>query len=295
MHWNPDPLMLQLGQLAVFWYGFLFTCGLFATIWMGHRFFVERGLEERHASNMTFWLIAGLFIGAHLGELFFYNWDAFMAKPAIVFDPRIGLSSHGGAVGVITVVLVYARVYRIDVHRLSDAVTLAAVWLFPFIRTGNFMNSEVVGRPTDMPWGVVFVQLGESQARHPSQLYEAALGVTLIVSSFYVHRRYRHRLRKGVTSHLILGSYFAIRFLLEFFKERQAVSPDFPLNMGQLLSAPGALAFGALVWFRRPILVEPGSEDAADPRPEGATDPIGAAPDADGASADEDAADDDAE
>jgi len=278
MHWNPDPLMLQIGPLFVFWYGFLFTCGLFATIWVGHRVFVARGLEERHASNLTFWLVAGLFLGAHLFELLFYNWAAFMADPAILFDPRIGLSSHGGAVGVISAVLLYARAYRIDTYRLADAVTLAAVWLFPFIRTGNFMNSEVVGRPTTMPWGVVFEQLGESQARHPSQLYEAALGVALIITATVLHRRYRHRLRKGVTSFLLLGVYFTLRFGLEFFKERQAVSPDFPLNMGQLLSLPGALAFGFVLWRRRPLWVEPGDPEAADPRPVGATEPIGAPP-----------------
>ena len=276
MHWNPDPMMLQIGQLYVFWYGFLFTCGLFATIWMAHKYCVERGLEERHASNITFWLMAGLFIGAHLFELFFYNWAAFMANPAILFDYRIGLSSHGGAVGVISVVLIYARLYRIDVYRLSDVITLAAVWLFPFIRVGNFMNSEVVGRPTTMPWGVVFEQLGESQARHPSQLYEAALGVCLIVTATVLHRKYRHRLRKGVTSFGLLGVYFAIRFCLEYFKERQAVSPDFPLNMGQLLSLPGAAAFGFVLWRRRPLMVEPGSDEAADPRPPGSTTPIGA-------------------
>ncbi len=275
MHWNPDPLLFQLGKLFVFWYGLLFTCGLFATIWVGHRVFVQRGLQERHASNLTFWLIAGLFIGAHLFELFFYNWGAFVANPIIILDPRIGLSSHGGAVGTVLAGILYTRLYRLDFHRVADAVMLAAVWLFPFIRVGNFINSEVVGRPTDMPWGVVFEATGEAQARHPSQLYEAALGISLIIFGTVLHRRYRHRLRKGATFFIILGGYFALRFGLEFFKERQAVSPQFPLNMGQLLSLPGAVICGALLWRRRPVVVEAGDPEASDPRPPGSTTPLG--------------------
>lgn len=278
MHWNPDPVMLRVGALAVYWYGFLFTAGLFATVWMGHRFFVERGLEEKHASNLTFWLLAGLFIGAHVIDVVFYNWSTFVANPAVLFDFRFGLSSHGGAIGVISALYLYARLYRLDFHRVADAITLAAVWLFPFIRVGNFINSEVVGRVTDVPWGVVFEGVGLLQPRHPSQLYEAALGTTLIITGMWLHRRHRHRLRKGATSYLLLGSYFTVRFLLEFFKDHQVVAEQglpLGLNMGQLLSLPGAVIFGALLWWRRPLLVPAGDPEASDPRPPGSKALIG--------------------
>lgn len=280
MHWNADPVMLRLGALTIYWYGFLFTLGLLATVWMAHRFFVERGLEEKHASNLTFWTLAGLFLGAHVIDVVFYNWSTFVANPAVLLDFRFGLSSHGGAIGVISALLLYARLYRLDFHRLADAITLAAVWLFPFIRTGNFINSEVVGRPTDMPWGVVFESVGLYEPRHPSQLYEAALGITLIATGMWLHRRHRHHLRKGATSYLLLGSYFTVRFMLEFFKDHQTDAEDglpFGLTMGQLLSLPGTVIFGALVWWRRPLVVEPGSPDAADPRPPGSTHLIGEA------------------
>ncbi len=282
MHWDVSPVMLQLGGLTIFWYGFLFTLGLLATVFFGHRVFVLRGLEERHASNLTFWTIAGLFLGAHVFDVVFYNWSAFIENPAILLNLRHGLSSHGGAVGVVVAVLAYARLYRLDFHRFADGVLLAAVWLVPSIRLGNFFNSEVVGLPTDMPWGVVFVQLGETQARHPVQLYEATMGVGLLVLSSWLHRRHRHRLRKGATIYIVLGSYFAIRTVLELFKERQAISPDFPLTMGQLMSLPGAMICGFMLWWRRPVVVPLGDPDAGDPRPLGATAPIGAPePDAD--------------
>jgi phosphatidylglycerol:prolipoprotein diacylglycerol transferase len=275
VHWNADPVMLRLGDLTVFWYGFLFTAGLFATVWMGHRFFVERGLEEKHASNLTFWLLSALFIGAHVLDVVVYNWATFIANPAVLLDFRFGLSSHGGAIGVITTLFLYARLYRLDFYRFADAVTLAAVWMFPFIRMGNFINGVVVGRPTTMPWGMIFDATGLPEPRHPSQLYEVALGTTLIITGMWLHRRWRHRLRKGSTSFLLLGGYFAVRFLLEFFKERQSESDGLPLVLGQLLSLPGAVIFGALLWWRRPLLVAAGDPEAADPRPPGATALIG--------------------
>lgn len=275
MHWNADPVMLRWGALAVYWYGFLFTAGLFATVWMAHRFFVERGLEEKHASNLTFWLLSGLFLGAHVLDVVVYNWSTFVAHPAVLFDFRFGLSSHGGAIGVISALWIYARLYRLDFYRVADAITLAAVWLFPFIRVGNFINSEVVGRPTDMPWGVIFDAVGLAEPRHPSQLYEAALGTTLIITGMWLHRRWRHRLRKGATSFLLLGGYFTVRFGLEFFKERQSESDGFALVLGQLLSLPGTVIFGGLLWWRRPLLVAAGDPEASDPRPPGSKALIG--------------------
>jgi phosphatidylglycerol---prolipoprotein diacylglyceryl transferase len=177
VHWYADPVMLRLGAVTVYWYGVLFTAGLFATVWMGHRFFVERGLEERHASNLAFWLLGGLFLGAHVLDVVVYNWQTFVADPSVLLDIRFGLSSHGGAIGVISALFLYAKLYRLDFYRFADAVTLAAVWLFPWIRVGNFINGEVVGRPTDLPWGVIFHVTGLPEPRHPSQLYEAALGI----------------------------------------------------------------------------------------------------------------------
>jgi len=251
--------MLQFGSFAIAWYGFFFALGLLVTIWVGHRVFVQRGLEEKHASNLTFATIAGLFIGAHLFDVFFYNFDKFLIDPSIVLDPRRGLSSHGGAAGVVLAMVIYARVMKLEFHRVADGVILAAIWLIPAVRMGNFFNSEVVGRPTSLPWGIIFTNAGLPTPRHPSQLYEVLMGVVIISFAFWLHRR-RNRVRVGATFYLTLGIYFSIRFLLEYFKEYQAISPSFPLTMGQMLSLPGAAAcFGAL-WVIKPIFREPGAE-----------------------------------
>lgn len=248
--------MFQVGPFAVAWYGFFFALGLLITIWMGHRVFVQRGLEEKHASNLTFATIAGLFIGAHLFDVFFYNWDKFLADPSIVLDPRRGLSSHGGAAGVILAMVIYSRAMRLDFHRVADGVILAAVWLIPTVRLGNFFNSEVVGRVTDVPWGVVFLNKELLEPRHPSQLYEALMGVVVISLAYWLHR-HRARVRRGATFYLSLGVYFSLRFLLEYFKEYQAIAPNFPLTMGQLLSLPGAAACFTALWIIKPIFKEP--------------------------------------
>ncbi len=268
MEWNPNPIMFQVGPFAVAWYGFFFAMGLLITIWMGHRVFVQRGLEEKHASNLTFATIAGLFIGAHLFDVFFYNWDKFLIDPSIVIDPRRGLSSHGGAAGVILAFFIYSRAMRLDFHRVADGIILAAVWLIPTVRLGNFFNSEVVGRTTEVPWGVVFVNAGLTEPRHPSQLYEALMGVVVISLAYWMHAR-RDRIRRGATFYLTLGVYFSLRFVLEYFKEYQAIAPGFPLTMGQLLSLPGAAACFTALWIIKPIMVDPEPSDAkSDPEPD---------------------------
>ena len=264
MEWAPNPVMLQLGSFSIRWYGFFFFVGLLITIWVGHRVFPKRGIDEVHASNLTFATVAGLFLGAHLFDVFFYNWDAFLADPSILFGLRRGLSSHGGVAGVIIAVIVYVRIKRLDFHRVADAVLLAAVWLIPTVRMGNFFNSEVVGRPTDLPWGIRFVNAGLPEPRHPSQLYEVLMGVVVISVAFWLHK-HRDRVRKGVTFYLPLALYFTIRFFLEYFKEYQAVSPSFPLTMGQLLSLPGAIVCFGAVWLIRPIFKEPEPEPEPEP------------------------------
>lgn len=261
--------MIQIGSFAVAWYGFFFAIGLLITIAVGHKVFPQRGVEEKHASNLTFATIAGLFIGAHLFDVFFYNFDKFLLDPSIVLDPRRGLSSHGGAAGVIAAMVIYSRAMRLDFHRVADGVILAAIWLIPTVRLGNFFNSEVVGRPTDVPWGVVFTNAGLTEPRHPSQLYEVVMGVVVITLAFWLHRR-RDRVRRGATFYLTLGVYFTLRFVLEWFKEYQAISPSFPFTMGQLLSVPGAvICFGA-VWLMRPIMRPVGDPATTTPESEAA-------------------------
>ena len=231
MHWNPDPVLLVVGPLTIHWYGALFTLGLLMTIWVGFERFKERGIPESHPFALAFVLPLGLFIGAHIGHSVFYNFDRLLADPAILLDPRTGLSSHGGAVGTVLAAWIFCKVKKANFRQYLDIGGLAALWLFPPIRIGNFINSEVVGRETDVPWGVIFEGAGYLTPRHPVQLYEAALAVGLIIWSLWLNKQ-RDRMKHGATFLLIMFVYFSIRTVLEFFKEVSGGGGGIPVHDG---------------------------------------------------------------
>jgi phosphatidylglycerol---prolipoprotein diacylglyceryl transferase len=269
VHWNPDPVLFIIGPLVVHWYGFLFTLGLLATFWVGHERFKQRGLEEKDASNLSFILMIALFVGAHVGYFVFYRPGELLRNPAVLFDFRQGLASHGGGIGVVVAVWAYARWRKVDFRDYADAVMLSAVWLFPFIRVGNFFNSEIVGRPTDLPWGVVFEAAGFTQPRHPVQLYEAAMNVALIGMSIWLHRN-RATLTKGATCLILMALYFTGRFSLEFVKEFQDMEDGQWWTRGAQLSLPPAVICWALLWWIRPVFVpaRPSDPIAEPPTPD---------------------------
>jgi phosphatidylglycerol---prolipoprotein diacylglyceryl transferase len=254
VYWSPDPVFFVIGPLVVHWYGFLFTLGLMASIWVGHERFKQRGLPEKDASNLSLVLFVATFLGAHVGYFVFYRPGELLSDPSVLLDVRRGLSSHGGGVGVIVAGWAYVRWRKADFREYADAVTLAAVWLFPFIRLGNFFNSEIVGRPTDLPWGVVFANVGLMEPRHPVQLYEAVMNVGLIGVSIWLHRE-RARLAKGATILILLGLYFTGRFGFEFLKEFQDMDAGQTWTRGAQLSLPPALACWVLLWWIRPVFV----------------------------------------
>ncbi len=265
MHWNPDPLLFVIGPLAVHWYGFLFTLGLLVTIWMGHERFKQRGLPEDDASNLSFILPVALFVGAHLGYIVFYRFGDVLRDPSLLFDFRQGLASHGGGIGILVAVYAYARYKKADFRDYADAVMLAAIWLFPFIRVGNFFNSEIVGRPTDLPWGVIFDRTGLPEPRHPVQLYEAAMNVGLIGLSIWLNER-RARLKKGATILILLALYFTGRFFFEFTKEYQEMDAGQWLTRGAQLCLPPAIVCWALLFRMRPVFLRP--QEAATRQPD---------------------------
>ena len=249
-HWDVERVLFHLGPLEIRTYGVLFAAGLLVTIYMMERAFRDRRLPEKHAGALSLILPIGLIIGAHLVHLIFYEPRSILENPVRIIEVGTGLASHGGGLGVALALLWFTRRHGVSWHRYADAVVLGAVWMIAFVRIGNFFNSEIVGRATDVPWGVVFVQLGEDFPRHPSQLYEAILGIALIGLAMFMHGK-RNRLRDGAMLYTLLGLYFAVRFGLEYFKEYQAQSlnPEFPLTMGQLLSGPIALLCGYMALF----------------------------------------------
>ncbi|MCA9603739.1 MAG: prolipoprotein diacylglyceryl transferase [Polyangiales bacterium] len=235
-HWDVDPVLAHIGMFELLWYSVVFTLGLLLAMVRLMKAFKSRGFSERHAGTLAWALPAGMLVGAHLVHLAFYNPRAFIDAPMKIFDLGHGLASHGGALGTILVTVWYARRNRVPVHAYLDAVMVASIWVFPWVRIGNFFNSEILGRVTDVPWAVVFDRVDPTHARHPVQLYEAAAGFGLLGLSEWMERKLRGRLRPGTLFYALLGTYFAYRFTIEFWKDKQGIDEGWSLNMGHLLS-----------------------------------------------------------
>ncbi|MCU0692300.1 MAG: prolipoprotein diacylglyceryl transferase [Polyangiaceae bacterium] len=275
MEWNIDPVALDLGFFQIRWYGICFMIGLMLGASVLPRALERRGLPKDDAGSLTIWGSVGMIIGAHLVHLAFYEPRSFIDNPIRIIQVGLGLASHGGGLGAIIATALLARKRNVDFHTYVDVVINGAVWVIPFVRLGNFFNSEIYGRVTDVPWGVVFSRHGFVQTRHPSQLYEAAVGFALAGLTVFLEHKRRDKLRPGALFYLVLGLYFTTRFLVEYVKEYQVLSPDVPLTMGQLLSLPFALFFLYMALFskRHSIWVAPPSPPPASQQAAGSGDP----------------------
>ncbi len=274
MEWNVDPIAIDLGISIWFWngqirwYGFCFMIGLLLGASELTRALVRRGLPKEHASALTVWVPIGMIIGAHLLHLLFYEPRSFIDNPRRIIEIGLGLASHGGGLGCIVATYLFTRKHKLDFHKYLDVVLTGAVFVIPAVRIGNFFNSEIYGRVTDVPWGVVFKQRGFTEPRHPSQLYEAAIGLALLGLTALLERKRRHRLRDGALFYTILTLYFLSRFFIEWVKEYQALSSSFPFTMGQLLSVPFILFFGYMMFFsKKHNILHPPEPAPAQPAP----------------------------
>ncbi|MDW7711704.1 MAG: prolipoprotein diacylglyceryl transferase [Deferrisomatales bacterium] len=247
-----DPVAFRLGPLAVRWYGLAYLAG-FAAAYGVLRRAVRRGrlpLEPQAVGDLVTWLALGLVLGARAGYVLFYNLPYFAAHPLRAFAFwEGGMSFHGGLAGVGLAAWLFARRHSLGLLSISDVLALAAPFGLLFGRLANFVNGELYGRVTSLPWGVVF-PAGGPLPRHPSQLYEALLqGPILWAWVAWVSRRFPGR--TGAATAAFLGGYGVLRILVELVRE-----PDpqlgfllGPLTMGQLLSAV-LVAAGLWLWQR---------------------------------------------
>ena len=248
-----DPVVVSIGPFAIRWYALAYIVGIF----IGWRY--TRALAARRDSplrpllldDFVTWAVLGIVLGGRFGYVLFYQLPFYVANPLEVFAVwRGGMSFHGGLLGVTLATALFARRKRLRFLHLSDALSAATpIGLF-FGRLANFINGELFGRPSSVPWAMVFPN-GGPLPRHPSQLYEAALeGLGLFLVLAVAAWRYRALRRPGMESGLFLIGYALCRITIEFFRE-----PDSQLGfliagatMGQLLSLP-MLAFGVfLLW-----------------------------------------------
>ncbi|WP_284617453.1 prolipoprotein diacylglyceryl transferase [Aquabacterium humicola] len=255
VHPEFDPIALSLGPLKIHWYGltYLVAFGLF--FFLANRraklpWYAETGWNRREIEDLLFWGVLGTIIGGRIGYVLFYKPGEYLANPLEVFAVwKGGMSFHGGMLGVILAMVLYARKRGRDWLEVTDFIAPCVPTGIAAVRLGNFINGELWGRPADpsLPWAMVFPQAGDGIARHPSQLYQAGLeGLTLFVLLWLYARSPR---KTGQVSGAFLFGYGVFRFTAEYFRQ-----PDSHLgllalgmSMGQWLCVP-MIAGGALLW-----------------------------------------------
>ena len=266
--WNPDIVAFSLGPIEVRWYSLLWCIGLFAVYQLMHYLFKEQKLGEDKFEPMFVYCFLGILIGARLGHCLFYEPEYFLSHPVEMFLPirkfadgewhftgYEGLASHGGTLGLMLAIILYCRKVKLNLMHVLDNVAIVTPICACAIRLGNLMNSEIIGRPTDVPWAFIFQRV-DMQPRHPGQLYEALCYAVFFFIGWAIYLRslgikgvnkdkkplFDIRVGSGFYFGLCIFLIFLSRIFIEFTKENQVdFESSMTFNMGQLLSVPFVL------------------------------------------------------
>jgi phosphatidylglycerol:prolipoprotein diacylglycerol transferase len=262
LNWNVDPVIVMItDSFPLKYYGALFACGLLVGYYIVRSIYKKENLSLENLDSLLVYVIVGTILGARLGHCFFYEPSYFLQHPIEILLPiqkvagvykfvgYQGLASHGGSIGVLIAMILYCRKYKVKFLWLLDKMAIGVPVTGAFIRLGNFMNSEIYGKPTNGNWGVVF-QRDDMIPRHPTQLYEAFAYLLIFVTLYWMYNSDKIRNADGLIFGYFLTLLFLARFIIEFFKENQeAFENNMPINMGQLLSIPFILiGLSLIVW-----------------------------------------------
>ena len=250
---NIDPVALQIGPLAIRWYGLAWIGGLIFAWWYAKRLVTNEGLwpggktpcKAADIDDFLIWAAIGTLVGGRVGYVLFYDFGAFAANPLQIFAIwQGGMSFHGGFLGTTAAMILFAQRRGMNVWSLFDVVAAGVPVGLGLVRITNFINSELWGRPTDVPWAVIFPN-GGPFARHPSQLYEAALEglVLFLVLRLLTHWALQLR-APGLVAGVFVAGYGLSRIIVEFYREPDAhigyLAGNW-LTMGMVLSLPMVL------------------------------------------------------
>ncbi len=260
--WDPNPVIVDLFGFPIRWYGFFFALAFLAGFRVVSYMFKQEGRSTEQADQLLMYTMVATIVGARAGHYFFYEFPLLQADPLRFFiqmitPPFSGLASHGASIGLFLAFYLYSKKhpgmsYLYITDRIVPAVALAGF----FIRMGNLMNSEIIGKPTELPWGFKFLRDTEFNpygdpnlvlARHPSQLYEALSCLLIFAALMWFWSRKKQATQEGQMTGWFMIVLFTLRFFYEFLKENQsAFENNLTLKMGQILSIPAVL-FGVIV------------------------------------------------
>jgi len=258
--WSPSDTLFQIGSFSIYIYSLMFVIAFLLGYQLVKSFFIKEKVDHKYLDPMLLYMVLSTFLGARLGEVFFYNWGYFQnhlieillpiqesSNSSILglidgyqFSGFRGLASHGAAIGITIGLILFQRKYKFkSILWIFDRLTMPVAIGGAFVRIGNFFNSEIVGKYTNSSFGVIFQNRGETLPRHPVQLYES---IGYVILFFVLLKIYNSTIRdnKGSLFGFFLIGLFSIRFLTEFFKESQGGIETFlpGLSTGQWLSIP---------------------------------------------------------
>ncbi|MFA5963640.1 MAG: prolipoprotein diacylglyceryl transferase [Sphingomonas sp.] len=244
-----NPIALSLGPLDIRWYSIAYIAGIAAGGWYLLRLLAQPAapMVRRQVEDLVFYATLGVILGGRLGYAVFYDPGMFIHPLALLRLWDGGMSFHGGALGVSLGIAFFSRRHGLSWLRVHDYVACCAPLGLLFGRLANFVNGELWGKPSDVPWAIVFPRSGDGLARHPSQLYEAGLeGLALFALLAFLFWRTDARRRPGALVGAFLIGYGLARFTVEFFREPDAQLVQFAartgLHMGQWLTVPMVVA-----------------------------------------------------
>jgi prolipoprotein diacylglyceryl transferase len=307
LDWNPSPEIFRIGPLPIRYYGLMFVIAFLLGIQIMKKIYKNENVAEEHVDSLFMYVVIATLVGARLGEVFFYNWDSYKNNLIEILLPiaknpngtlfgfiegysfvgYAGLASHGAAIGIIVAMLLYRRKYKYkSVLWILDRIVVPVASGAMFVRLGNFMNSEIVGKITDSPLGVKFIRsdIGKNEAmritnknnyedayqlignssnykevlasvpaRYPTQLFEALSYLGVFIILWFVYWKTDKKEKPGYLFGLFMVLLWSVRLFIEFFKEGQGGIEsmfNLGLNTGQLLSIPMILV-GFYFMFRK--------------------------------------------
>lgn len=253
IEWSVSPEIVQLGPLSLRWYGLLFASAFLFGMMIVRRMFVHEGHPEEWLDKIFMYMVIGTVLGARLGHVFFYDWDYYSQHLSEI--PQVwrgGLASHGGAMGIIIALWIFSRnISKKSLLWVLDKVAVPTALGGFFIRMGNLMNSEIIGKPSDAPWAFVFKHI-DDVARHPAQLYEALAYLASFAVLMFVYWKTDKSKKEGYVLGLFFVLVFGFRLFIEQFKRSQGGFEEALGNVmstGQWLSIP-FIAVGLYLMFR---------------------------------------------
>lgn len=267
IEWNADPTIITLLGFSIRWYGLCFAFAFLAGFQVVSYIFKKEGRSVDQADQLLLYTMVGTVVGARMGHYFFYEFPLLLADPVRFFiqmitPPFSGLASHGAAIGLFTAFYLYTKKNKGQSYLyVTDRIVIVAALAGFFIRFGNLMNSEIIGKPTDMPWGFKFLRDHEFNPsglaafvvpRHPSQLYEALSCLLLFFILLYLWNLKKEKTQEGLLTGIFMIFVFTLRFFYEFLKENQSSFENgLSLNMGQILSIPAVLFGLGVLWYAK--------------------------------------------